>query len=58
MRIFVTGATGYIGQRLTETLLNQGHEIHALVRVIPNDQLFNHSRLKFYKGDLLDSIFH
>lgn len=54
MKIFVTGATGYIGQRLTESLLNQGHEIHALVRTIPQDEVFSHSRIKFFKGDLLD----
>jgi nucleoside-diphosphate-sugar epimerase len=54
MRIFVTGSTGYIGQRLTQCLLSQGHEVHALVRSIPKDEVFRHSRLKFFKGDLLD----
>jgi uncharacterized protein YbjT (DUF2867 family) len=30
--VFVTGATGYIGRRLTETLLARGHRVRALVR--------------------------
>ncbi len=32
MRIVVTGATGYIGGRLIERLLDGGHEVRALVR--------------------------
>ncbi len=54
MRTFVTGTTGYIGQRLVEKLLVQGHEVSALVRKIPNDSLFDHSNLIFHEGDLRD----
>jgi nucleoside-diphosphate-sugar epimerase len=32
MRIFLTGATGYIGSAVTDALLRGGHEITALVR--------------------------
>ena len=32
-KILVTGATGYIGKRLIGTLLQDGHEVYALVRV-------------------------
>lgn len=32
MRILLTGATGYIGSALLETLLARGHEVTALVR--------------------------
>jgi nucleoside-diphosphate-sugar epimerase len=32
MKVFVTGATGFVGQRLCPALLRQGHEIWALVR--------------------------
>ena len=31
-RILVTGSTGYIGKRLTEALLHDGHEVYALAR--------------------------
>ncbi len=54
MKIFITGATGYIGQRLMESLLKQGHEVNALVRKIPTDSIFNHPNLTFHEGDLLD----
>ena len=32
MRIFLTGATGYIGSAVTDALLRSGHEVSALVR--------------------------
>lgn len=54
MKIFMTGATGYIGQRLMEKLLEQGHEVNVLVRTIPDDTFFNHPKLNFYEGNLLD----
>ncbi|HEY0546398.1 MAG TPA: NAD(P)H-binding protein [Pyrinomonadaceae bacterium] len=31
-RIFITGGTGYLGQRLIPELLKRGHEVRALVR--------------------------
>ena len=32
MKYFVTGATGFIGSRLAERLINEGHQVIALVR--------------------------
>lgn len=32
MRVLLTGATGFIGRRVTQMLLAQGHEIHAVSR--------------------------
>ena len=38
-RVFVTGATGYIGSRLAIALQHSGYEVHALLRVGSDDDL-------------------
>jgi NAD+-dependent farnesol dehydrogenase len=55
MKIFITGATGYIGQRVMARLLNQGHDIHALCRRKPDGELFNNPRVKIFEGDVVNS---
>lgn len=32
MRTLITGATGFLGSHLTESLFAEGHKVHALVR--------------------------
>lgn len=58
MKIFITGATGYIGQQLALKLAEKGHELHALIRNPAKGEIIKHSRILTFKGDLLnpDSI--
>ena len=39
MKITLTGASGFIGRRLIERLLAEGHEVHALGRRRPSDKV-------------------
>ncbi len=61
MKAFVTGGTGHVGSTLVEVLVNQGHEVHCLVRET-SDLTFlkslNTDKLFFVMGDLtsLESI--
>lgn len=54
MKIFITGATGYIGQHLALHLANEGHQIHALVRSPEKAFLIQHPNIEIFKGDLQD----
>lgn len=56
MKILLTGANGYIGTRLLPRLIEEGHEVYALVRSryrIETSQKF-HSQLHVVEADLLD----
>lgn len=54
-KILMTGASGFVGKRLTVDLLNQGHQIYALCR-IKGTQIFAEERpnLHYIWGDLRD----
>jgi uncharacterized protein YbjT (DUF2867 family) len=56
MKILLTGANGYIGTRLIPHLVNQGHEIYALVRSrfrIEIPEKF-HAQIHIVEADLLN----
>ncbi|HOZ96249.1 MAG TPA: SDR family oxidoreductase [Niabella sp.] len=55
MKIFVTGATGYIGSHLVKKLSEQGHTIHALVRSLEKSKHIHFSNILFFQGDILDA---
>ncbi|WP_435073802.1 NAD(P)H-binding protein [Halorubrum sp. HHNYT27] len=52
MRVLVTGATGFVGNRLVPTLLDRGHEVVALVR--DADGYAPPDGVHVVEGDLLD----
>ena len=54
MKIFVTGATGYIGNNLAKKLADDGNILHALCR---NEKttLLSHPNIKIFKGDIINT---
>src|SRR4051794_32219829 len=55
MKILVTGATGFIGGRLTRQLLADGHDVRALVRNPDKAEHLRRAGAQLHQGDLLDS---
>lgn len=50
MKILITGATGFIGKKLTNKLIDSGHEIHVLSRdKIKAKQIFPHERVTAFE---------
>jgi NAD+-dependent farnesol dehydrogenase len=54
MKIFVSGATGFIGARLVESLAAQGHTVHALYRDKKKAEKLQFPGVLLFKGDILD----
>ena len=53
MKILVTGASGFIGSRLSLQLVENGHSVTALV----NEKKMENSKIKTTNADLTDSAF-
>ncbi len=54
MKIFVTGATGFIGSKLCMKLAGLGHQVHALYRSESKTDILLHPEIKLFKGDILN----
>lgn len=54
MTILITGATGFIGQKLCHRLACQDHDIHALYRSESKRRSFISRNIKWFKGDIND----
>ncbi len=52
MKIFITGATGFIGTHLTRRLLKENHEVTILIRNSSNASDFPGTNLSTLTGDL------
>lgn len=53
MRIFITGASGYIGSHLLKRLETEGHQIHALMRSPQKNAHLASKQTTLFKGDIL-----
>lgn len=53
-KIFVSGASGFIGRKLCIELADQGYQVHALCRKLDHPYLIQHENIKFFMGDILD----
>lgn len=58
MRVFVTGATGYIGSAVTRELIDSGHTVVGLARSENSARLLKESGAEIHYGDIddLDSL--
>jgi dihydroflavonol-4-reductase len=54
MKVFLTGATGFIGGNLARKLVNRGYSVRALVRRSSNLQAIEGIDLEIVDGDILD----
>lgn len=54
MKVLVTGASGFIGSAVARQLLQQGHEVRALVRPAADLRNLAGLDLELARGDLLD----
>ncbi len=53
MRVLLTGANGLLGHNIIKRLLEQGHEVNAIVRNAKS-LLFNDERIRVFEGSFLD----
>lgn len=54
MKVFVTGATGFIGVPLCHALATRGHTVYALVRNPLKAEQIRHELIHIVKGHILD----
>lgn len=59
MKVFLTGATGFVGRNMLKRLLDEGHGVQALVRSLPQrktgdaEGFHDEGRLQYVSGDVV-----
>ena len=54
MKVFVTGATGFVGREIVKQLVAAGHQVRALVREGSEEKLKTHAGVEIVHGDVTD----
>jgi len=54
MRVFVTGGTGFIGEKLIRRLLSEGYEVNALYRSEKKKEALALPQVNWIRGDITD----
>jgi nucleoside-diphosphate-sugar epimerase len=54
MKILITGASGYIGNKLAHVLANSGKKVHAFIRSAEAEKILQHPNISIFKGDILN----
>jgi nucleoside-diphosphate-sugar epimerase len=55
MRIFVTGATGFIGSAIVQELIDAGHKVLCLARNEASARALDKLKVEIHRGDLKDT---
>jgi dihydroflavonol-4-reductase len=54
MKVFITGATGFLGTNLVHLLVEKGVEVFAIKRPSSNTEAFEGMPINWYEGDVLN----